>query len=108
MTEHEFEERLRREYRAAASSWTPEKETERALLDKLETAAPHRSTARFLRPAAALCCCAVLAAAALFTLQTRPTAEDSAAVAEDVSSSQSSAAFAASAAQGSSRHNTSR
>ena len=28
MTEHEFEERLRREYRAAASSWTPEKETE--------------------------------------------------------------------------------
>ena len=98
MTEHEFEERLRREYRAAASSWTPEKETERALLDKLETAAPHRSAARFLRPAAALCCCAVLAAAALFTLQTRPTAEDSAAVAEDVSSSQSSAAFAAAAA----------
>ena len=47
MTEHEFEERLRREYRAAASSWTPEKETERALLDKLETAAPHRSAARF-------------------------------------------------------------
>ena len=98
MTEHEFEERLRREYRAAASSWTPEKETERALLDKLETAAPHRSAARFLRPAAALCCCAALAAAALFTLQTRPTAEDSAAVAEDVSSSQSSAAFAAAAA----------
>lgn len=99
MTEREFDERLRREYRAAASSWTPERKTKAALLEKLEAnAAPRRSAARTLRPAVALCCCALIAAAALLVLREQPQAEDVAVTAMTAMTAQGESSEAAAAA----------
>lgn len=101
MTEREFDERLRREYRAAASSWTPDAKTKNALLDTLErSAAPRRSAARVLRPAMAVCCCALIAAAAFFVLREQPQAENVAVTAMMAQDESSEAAVFAAPAQG--------
>ena len=92
MTDHEFDERFRGKYRAAASSWTPDAKTKNALLEKLQPApAPRRTAARVLRPAMAVCCCLVIGAAAVFALRGRPQTDGIAltAVTEDESAAAS-------------------
>lgn len=96
MTDHEFDERFRGKYRAAASSWTPDAKTKNALLEKLQPApAPRRTAARMLRPAAAVCCCLVIGAAAVFALRSQPQTDGIALTAVTEDESAAAAMFAA-------------
>ena len=96
MTDHEFDERFRGKYRAAASSWTPDAKTKNALLEKLQPApAPRRTAARVLRPAAAVCCCLVIGAAAVFALRSQPQTDGIALTAVTEDESAAAAMFAA-------------